>query len=502
MENSSNPQANLIVDDANAAHVHSRKRVSILGIAGRFIVAIAILAGAVAIAMVLFGSRQTPPQRQARERSFTVAVSEPQMGTFSPTVEAFGEVVASRTLDMRAQVGGKATRVSPNLVVGGEVSAGEVLLEIDSFTYDGAVRDAEASLADARLQLTVAEEQLNLEELNFTVAEEQLILAQKDLKRAKTLLNSGSITDKAIEDRELLVSQRQQALALRLSNRRVQRATIERQKTAIERAEWTRDQALWALSHTVIVSPFDGVVIAKNAEPDRVISTNEVIAQLYERQTLEVRFILSDQQYGQLLNDGLVDRSITATWDIQPEPLIVSGKISRAGAEVNAALGGVEVFAKLTSSGLDGLRPGTFVSVDVDGLSYENALLLPETALYEDNHFYVVREGRMAKIDAQLLARFGPNVILRADVPEGERIVTTRVAQAGDGLKVSIEGEQPSGPTRGNGAPGGGDAAGQPNGANGDRPSDASPENNGGENTRPQRSGGRRPAGGVPGGGN
>jgi hypothetical protein len=47
----------------------------------------------------------------------------------------------------------------------------------------------------------------------------------------------------------------------------------------------------------------------------------------------------------------------------------------------------------------------------------------------------------MKRLDAELLVRDGENVILRADIAAGQQIITTRLAQAGDGLKVSIEGQ-------------------------------------------------------------
>ena len=419
------------------------KRISILSIFWRILFAILIVGGAVYLATTMISNRPEPPKRNARERSFTVAVTEPEFGTFGPSVQAFGEVVAQRTIDIRVQVAGAVVEVSPNLSTGSAVAKDELLVRIDSFSYDGAVRDAQAALADARLQRTVAQEQMGLEQINFATAEEQLELGRRDLERVRSLLNSGSVTSKNIEDRELLVSQRAQTLAQRQSNIKVQEATIERQTTAISRAEWVLEKAERALANTQVRAPFDGIVVTENAGLDRVISSNEIIAQLYATNDLEVRFVLSDRQYGQLVSAGLIGRPVTAVWDIEPSPLTVSGKIVRAGAEVNASLGGVEMFARLDGSEMSLLRPGTFVEIRVEGLAYRNVLLLPEAAIYENDHFYVVRDNRMARIDAELLARDGQNVIVRASVPEGERIITTRVAQAGDGLLIAIEGEEP-----------------------------------------------------------
>jgi len=218
---------------------------------------------------------------------------------------------------------------------------------------------------------------------------------------------------------------------------------VARQQAAIESAERQLAEAERALANTTITAPFNGVVISENAEIGRVFSQNESVANLYDADSLEVSFTLSDQQYGQLTSAGLIGRPVTVVWDIEPEPVTLTGEIIRAGAEVDAALGGVEVFASITGEARTPLRPGTFVEVLVDGLDYPDSLRIPETALHEDNHFYTIHEGRMARIDTELLARDGDSLIVRANVPEGERIIATRLAQAGEGVLVTVEGEEP-----------------------------------------------------------
>ena len=457
--------------DEHLAQQQPRKRFAILSILWRVAIAMAIIGGAGFMALTMIANRPPPTERTARERSFTVAVADVEIGTFGVELQAFGEVIAGQVIDVRAQVAGKALNISPNLVAGGEVLRDDLLVAIDDFAYDGAVRDAEAALADARLQLAVAEEQLALERVNLVAAREQLELGRRDLDRSRALKQSGSITDKAIEDRELLVSQREQTVAQRTGTIKIQEATVDRQKTAISRAEWVLEQAQRALVNTQIKAPFDGIVVTANVSPERVVTTNEVVAQLYARDSLEVRFTLSDRQYGQLVSDGLIGRPLSAIWDIEPEPVTVSGKILRAGAEVDAALGGVEVIAQLDNTQTVSLRPGTFVQLSIAGSTYDNALRLPETAIYENNHLYIVKDRRMARVDVTLLARDGQYVIARGDLPATAQIITTRVAQAGDGLLVAIEGEEPA-PVRGGPGsnPAGGARAGTPDQTAGQRP--------------------------------
>lgn len=492
------------------------RRVGFYGIVGRFLLAVAVIAGA---ALMIFNSVNNKPEgvkRQARERSFTVAVEEITRGTFSPSIRAFGEIIAANMIDIRAQVSGTATGVSQNLAVGGHVSAGERLVLIDPFNYEIAILDARAGLADAQIQLRVAKEQLRIERINLDVAVNQLELATRDLERGQALVSQGSVTNKVVEDREFLVTQRAQSVTQHESNISVQEAGMQRQETDILRAQANIQLAQRALKNTSILAPFDAVVVSANVVRGRVVSQNEVVAQMYERGALDVRFVLSDKQYGQLVNAGLVGRDITVTWAIDPVPLVATGMVTRAGAQVNAALGGVEVFARLSGEGIESFRSGAFVSVEVEGLDYADAFKVPETAIYENSHLYVVREGRMSRIDLTILSRDGADVIISADIAGDDRVILTRVAQAGEGLKVRIEGEEPA--FGGPGGPGGPGNAGGNRGQGGRPGADGKPDTDGkpsadgkngankgaGAGGRPQRGDGQGPAAGSQrsGGGN
>jgi membrane fusion protein, multidrug efflux system len=449
---------------ASAAPVEDkpRRRTSILGVLVRILVAIAVIGFAIYQAIAMISDRPEAPRRQNIERSFTVNVVEPQYGTHQSNIRTFGQVTTTRTIDMRSQVQGRVIEVAPEFVVGGSVEAGEVLARIDPRAYDGAVIEARANLANAELTLRENEEALALEEANVEAAQAALAAARTDLERARQLLQSGSITQQTVESRELTFSERQQTLSQRQNNLFTLQAQINRQTAMIEQARWEVETAQRNRADTEITAPFSGVVTAQAITTGAYVTANEVIGSMYDEAALNVRFTISDQQYGQLNSVGLPGREVTAIWDLRPNAVVIPGQISRTAPEVDAATGGVELFAALDSDAARAVRPGTFVSVEIAGFAYENALRIPETAVYDDDHLYVLREGRMARVEATILARDNGHLIVSADIPEGERIITSRLAQAGEGVAVRVEGEDeprgggPGGGMFGGGRPGGG----------------------------------------------
>lgn len=431
--------------DAGAARAASRRTRLLYGLIGmgiRLTVAIGIVGAGIAITAEMVANRPPPAERDSFERSFIVQTLAARHGTFTPTISAFGTVNAALTLAIRAPAGGDVIFVADNLRPGGKLEAGQVLVKVDPFNYQLSVADARTKLEDARSTLQEAQEQLRLQKLNAQFATSSLELAQADLRRARALFDAGSLTSQQLESRELVVSQREQALRQAQSAITLQEGAVKRAQTGIQTAERALERAERALADTTISTPYDAVVVNSNVVPGATFAQGENVATIYKANALEVRFTLSEAQYGQLLADGLEGRPIRVIWDIGPTPVRVNGTISRVGARIDTSQGGVEIFGTLDADQDTPIRPGTFVSVEMDGISYSNALEVPETAIYEGDILYVEQDQRMKSVPVTILQREGDKVIIRADVADGDAIIVTRLAEAGDGVLVKHEEER------------------------------------------------------------
>ncbi|WP_127144333.1 efflux RND transporter periplasmic adaptor subunit [Pelagibacterium montanilacus] len=419
----------------------------------RIVIALAIVGAAGYQAISWISDRPEPPARQNRERTFTVAAADAAFGTHRADISTYGQVATASTVGLRSQVQGRVVSVSDAFAVGNRVSEGDVLVEIDAFAYEGALIEAQANLANAELTLSEARQARALEEQNIETAEAALEAAQTDLERARSLVQSGAATQQTVDTRALTVAERRQALNERQSNLFTLDAEITRAAAAIEQARWQVETAQRDLESTTIRAPFDGVVTERLVTAGGFVSANEEMGGLYDVSALDVSFTVSDRQYGQLSAAGLEGRPLVIRWDIDAAPVDVPGTISRTAAQVESSTGGVTLFASLDPQQASRLRPGAFVSVAIEGIAHEDTLRIPETAVYDDDHIYVIREGRMARADVEIVARDNAHLIVDADIAPGERIITTRLSQAGDGVAVVVEGEEPE--AGGGGGPGG-----------------------------------------------
>lgn len=410
----------------------------VAGVAVKSIVPLAVLAGAWAGYQHLIASKPEIPQRPAIERAWTVQTLVARPATFRPRITAYGTVVAGRQVALRALVAGEVISVGDGLREGGTVAAGDPLVEIDSFNYQGAVVEADANLKEARAKLDEAEARHALETTTLARARDQLAIAERDLERAETLSGTGSMSDQQLDARRMTVLQSQGAVDTGQANLGIQEAQIEQLEAQIERLEWKLRQAERNLDDVVLEAPFDGYVGTVAAEVGKLLNVNDVVGVLYDRNRFDVRFSLTDAQYGRLLEEGLLDRPVEVLWHVGGAPHVYRARIARVAPEIAAQRGGVDIYARIDGTeGRAPLRPGAFVEVLLDDREFRDVVRVPATAVYGTDRLYVVEDGRLAGRAVEIVGYDEAEVLVRGAFAGGEEIVTTRITEAGDGLKVN-----------------------------------------------------------------
>jgi len=390
------------------------------------------------------GLRESKPPittRPAVERIWPINVAQVVYDTHRPILTRYGEVVAGRKVNLRALVAGKVTSVGEGLREGGRVFQGQTLLAIDPFEYELARSEAKATLDENRAKLAEIQARLVLENSALDRSREQLDIALKDLVRTKTLVDRRAVSAKALEDRDMAVSQRRQAIELRQNNWAIQSARLDQQKAIISRLELVLSRADRNLADTSLTAPFDAYVSKVTAQEGRYLTRNDTVAELNDVAGLEVRFSIADAEFARISqsDNQVLNSPVTVRWQGGGVVIERSGKIERVGAVISADTGGVEVFARLDDAGVDAVfRPGAFVEISLPDREYSNSVRLPETALYGGSKVYVVTQGRLAAREVTVVGGNGSDLFVTGDFKVGDAVMTTRLSQAGDGVKVEV----------------------------------------------------------------
>lgn len=416
----------------------------------KVILPLVVLGLAVVVFVWLADTRPQMAARPPQERDWPVAVTPAQRVDVQPMIEGYGTVVAGRTADLRPLVAGEIAEVGEDLVEGGRVGAGELLLAIAPEDYRDAVAEKAAELAEAEARRTELESQQAGEQAQLDFDRHQVDLNRSDFERFERLARSGTGSVKQQEAARLALVRSEQAVAQRQSSIRRLEAQIAQARAAIDKRQRALDKAKRDLAETRLVAPFDGVLSGVNAAEGRLVSTGDRIAQLIDPRRLEVRFHVTESEFARLVSAGGVDgRPVTVFWRTGPREAVFQGRLARAESRIDSATGGVDLFATLDGLGPDTLlRPGASVTVQVPDRVYDQVVVLPAAAVHRDGdgfRVYVVGEGdRLGVVPVTRVLAQGDRVLVRGDLHGDMPVVVTRFPEMAPGVKVRPVQERPA----------------------------------------------------------
>ena len=412
---------------------------STLKFGGKVVLPIAVLLVAAAAYGALKASKPEVNKRAAPEAIAYVKAFDATFKDHQPILHLYGETTSGRKVELRALVGGEVKAVSVDLREGAIVDKGVTLLKIDPFNFDGAVDEARARLSEAKARLEEITASYKLEEAGLKHDRAQLELARKDLARALSLVKRKTVSKKLVDDRNIIVTQRSRELERRENNLNVWKAKADQQRSVIKRLEWGVRHSERRLSQTKLVAPFDAYVSDANAEVGRLLNVNDRVATLIDRNWIEIRFTLTDRQYGQILSQEgtVVGRKVDVRWRLGARSLSYPARIERVAAKIDSARGGVDVYARLDDPSRPApIRVGAFVEVFVPDRKYQSVMRLPRSSIYNGSTIYVIEKGRLVERKVEIVGRLEGDYLVRGSIKPGDRVVRTRLTRPGNGLKV------------------------------------------------------------------
>lgn len=380
---------------------------------------------------------QEPRSFTPRERVFAVNAVPVRFETITPELTAFGQIESSRTLEIRAAVGGRVIEIAPDFIEGGRVTAGQILLRVDPSDVETVLQRAQSDVLDAEAEKREAERAIVLARDEMVAAEEQAELRERAFQRQRDLQERGVGTAAAVEVAELAAAQARQSV---LSSRQAvaqAEARIDQAATQLSRAVLAAAEAQRRVNDTVVTADFSGTMADVSVVQGRLVSSNEQLGLLIDAEALEVAFRVSTQQFARLLDrEGrLSEADVTVVLDVFGTNLTATGTLSRAGAAVGDGQTGRLLFATLDDA--PGFRPGDFVTVRITEPPLDRVARLPASALNAANEVLVISdEERLEVMPVTLVRRQGDDVLIRARGLDGREVVAERTPLLGAGIKV------------------------------------------------------------------
>ena len=329
-------------------------------------------------------------------------------------VETSGEVRARTSVDLIAQIAGRVVSVSPEFIEGGRIEPDSVLVQIEDTDYKLALKQAEASVADAEVGV-------------------QQALADADVAR-KQLRGAKNPSDLALKKPQVA-----QAQARLLA------------------AEAGLELARVNLSRTRISLPFDGRITMTNVDVGQYLTPGTPIGRAFATDVVEVRIPLTDAQ---LASTGL---PIGYVAEDEGMPVTLSANVAGQRQQWQAELKRLDASMEPTTRMIYGiaevrspygdnvsqlgmpLAVGLYVQAELAGRTLANATVIPREALRAGDQVFVLNdESRLEVREVRVTHSDRKQAVIASGLQVAERVVVSSIRNpiAGMALKPLGEREQ------------------------------------------------------------
>ena len=374
---------------------------------------------------------------KVEETSFFVKTSSIQINNYNPTNISFGSIFSSRQANLTFPLFGEVLNISDKFKSGEFVKKGTVLAELDNFNQLINLNDLEIQLSLNKSQIEEIKSEISTDKLQLQELLNQLDIREKQKARIISMVKSKASTDSALDEILLAVSIAKSNILSRKQNINRLNFKIEQLNLSNKRLKMTIKKAKRGISDTILKAPFDGSLGNVNIALGENVSNQKIVASLSNLNFLEVSFNVPSQVFANF--QDVIGKEVSVYWEQgSDEVSMLKGYISRRDAYVNPQDGGGKMFAILPkpSANFSKIPPGAFVKVYYPIGSLLKVAKLPEEAIYEGDSIFVIKDGRALKKKVQIVHKEPGFVYFKGDITNGEKVVVSRLAGIGDGIKL------------------------------------------------------------------
>jgi membrane fusion protein (multidrug efflux system) len=253
--------------------------------------------------------------------------------SFSQTLYASGTVQAQEFVELKPEVSGRIIKL--NINEGETVKEGTLLVKLND-------DDLQAQLRKFQSQLDIA---------------------QRNLKRLKSLLDANGLNQQEYD------------------------AADNQVKTTLADIDYIKAQ----IHKTEIIAPFTGLIGLRKVSPGAFITNNTVLATLQQVNSLKIDFVIPEDEAGVLHrgskvkiqndnNDELLDATISA---IEPQVNVGTRNLT---------------YRAVLSSRTSTLNPGAFVKVLFDAGKNNDAIMVPSNCIIPESRnkkVVLIKDGKV-----------------------------------------------------------------------------------------------------------
>ena len=367
-----------------------------------------ILLGAFAISYLLWLLGQVQPDPVEEAPAPDVIVEILTSKDFQIQISSNGTTKPLTQTVLTAEVGGEVIYRSKKFSEGSSVIEGEILAKIDD-------TDLQLQYKNALLQLANAEVQHSLQLAEAEVA-----------KEAWEKIGDGIASDLTLKKPQL-----------------------KQTEALLEVAKAQVNSAKNKLNKTEIVAPYAGRIQSVNIDLGTTIIPGQPVGAMYTSSEIEITLAVKDNDL-QFLSIPMDGRKLNPSE--QASVVIESfykgktqsweGKLERVDGVIDPITRMINLIAVFKNDFIETDKPnlpiGLFVEAKIDGITLKNIFEIPINSISKDNEVYIVDKNNQLELRRlTVLKKYSEFVIIKDGLKAGERIVTSKLSTASNGIKVN-----------------------------------------------------------------
>ncbi len=353
-----------------------------------------------------------------------VEVIAPEIVDHPTTISTMGNVIAAQSVNLTPRISGMVQWISPDFIEGGLLKKDEILVELDPTDYKLAIVQSQNDLAKAKF--------------NLKLEQGQQVIVRREYQLLGSELNG-----------------QEQELVLRKPH-------LNAAKAALAAAEANLRQAQLNLERTRPVATFNSIIVSRNANIGAwmsAFSTGTPLAKLVGIDNFWINVSIPVDKLSWIKIPGINSQTgslakinYEAAWgkdvyrvgtvkrlqaELEPE-----GRMAKLIVEVDDPL-----CQKTENKHLPPLMLGTYVRVEIEGLTLKNVIKLPETVLHDDRQLWLLNDNRTLAIQpvAPRWTEQGYVYLDKNQLPDHSRIVTSELSAPFPGMPLRTDGIKKSG---------------------------------------------------------
>ncbi len=347
-------------------------------------------------------------KRKMRARLTPVVECKPlQRGEHRVRLDVLGTVIPARQIVAQSRVSGQIVKLHSEWIEGGRVGKGDILAQIDPADYEIALQQAKAELAQAESDALLEQ-------------------GRRDVARQEWQMLGDSV-EASESDREL---------ALRVPQQKSAEARITAARARVARSQLDLDR-------TAVRAPFNALILQRHANLGDQATGQARLATLVDTDSYHVRVSVpvdelkwvswpTETEDGSAAEIHFPDGSTCKGKVVgRLEDLEATGRMARLLVEIP------EPFTQNAP-----VLINSFVRVVLEGNSVGDVYEIDRTAYRDGSVIWLITaENTLRILNISPIRSGRDTIVFRADIAEGERLITTALGAPIDGMELRLPGE-------------------------------------------------------------